>query len=190
MMTDAKRVDNLADLSEFKSSTSELSQRYGSRFVSRFERARGLPELQGGKVHGRHIGSAQGAHAGGGLVQSPGVDLHGTGSSPSHDEQVRSAKDMQTPNTVLVWIDGAWSGEPVSCKPLFAGGGRLKNHAIDAPRVSRWETSECRWKQDHDIYENSEQSGNQRGCKIREGHDRANDPSYCRGARRDGQPQQ
>ena len=32
MMTDAKRVDNLAGLYEFKSSTSELSQRYGSSF--------------------------------------------------------------------------------------------------------------------------------------------------------------
>ena len=91
MMTDAKRVDNLAGLYEFKSSTSELSQRYGSRFVSRFERGRGLPELQGGKVQGRHSVSAQGAHAGGGLAQSPGGHLHGPGSSPSHDEQVRSA---------------------------------------------------------------------------------------------------
>ena len=33
---------------------------------------------------------------------------------------------------------------------------RLKSHAIDAPRVSRWETSDCRWKQDRDIDENSE----------------------------------
>ena len=44
----------------------------------------------------------------------------------------------------------------MSCKPLFAGAGRLKNHAIDAPRVSRWETSDSRWKQDRDIDENSE----------------------------------
>ena len=40
--------------------------------------------------------------------------------------------------------------------PLFAGARTLKNHAIDAPRVSRWETSDCRWKQDRDIDENSE----------------------------------
>ena len=40
----------------------------------------------------------------------------------------------------------------MSCKQLFAGAGRLKNHAIDAPRVSRWEH---RWKQDRDIDENS-----------------------------------
>ena len=91
-------------------------------------------------------------------------------------EAEKLSQDIQTPCTVLVWIDGAWSGEPVSCKLLFAGGGRLKNHAIDAPRVSRWETSDCRWNQDHDIYENSEQSGSQRGCKIRQGHDRAGDP--------------
>ena len=45
------------------------------------------------------------------------------------------SQDVQTPSTVLVWIDGAWSGEPVSCKPLSAGAGRLKNHAIDASRV-------------------------------------------------------
>ena len=59
--------------------------------MSRFERARGLPELRGGKLHGRYSVSAQGAHAGGELVQSPRGDLHGPGSSPSHDEQVRSA---------------------------------------------------------------------------------------------------
>ena len=40
----------------------------------------------------------------------------------------------------------------MSCKPLFAGAGRLKNHAIDAPRVSRWGR---RWKQDRDVDENS-----------------------------------
>ena len=59
--------------------------------MSQLERARGLPELQGGKLHGRHSVSARGAHAGGELVQSPGGDLRGPGGSPSHDEQVRSA---------------------------------------------------------------------------------------------------
>ena len=44
----------------------------------------------------------------------------------------------------------------MSCKPLFAGAGRLKIHATDAPRVSRWETSDCRWKQHRDIDDNSE----------------------------------
>ena len=43
----------------------------------------------------------------------------------------------------------------MSYKQLFAGTGRLKNHAIDTPRVSRWETSDSRWGQDRDIDENS-----------------------------------
>ena len=85
--------------------------------------------------------SAQGAHAGGELVQSLGGDLHGL--------------DIQTPSTVLVWFDGVWSGDSVSYKQLFAGTGRLKNHAIDTPRISRWETSDCHWGQDRDIDENS-----------------------------------
>ena len=46
-------------------------QEYGSRLVSRFEPARGLPELWGGKLHGRHSVSARGAHAGGELVAKP-----------------------------------------------------------------------------------------------------------------------
>ena len=65
------------------------------------------------------------------------------------------SQDVQTPSTVLVWIDGVWSGDSVSHKQLFAGTGRLKNHAIDTPRTSRWETSDCRWEQDRDIDENS-----------------------------------
>ena len=44
----------------------------------------------------------------------------------------------------------------MSCKPPFPGAGRLKNHAIDALRESRWETSGYHWKQDRDIDENSE----------------------------------
>ena len=71
----------------------------------------------------------------------------------------------------------------MSCKPQFAGAGRLKNHAIDAPRVSRWETSDCRWKQDRDTDENSETcrvAVNERGCKIRQGYGRAGDTSNCR----------
>ena len=111
--------------------------------MSRFERARGLPELQGGKCTHVTVSVAQGAHAGGELVQSPGGDLHGPGSSPAtinksglQIEAEKISQDLQTPSTVFVWIDGAWSGEPVSCKPLFAGAGRLKNHAIEAPRVS------------------------------------------------------
>ena len=48
------------------------------------------------------------------------------------------SQDVQTPSTVLVWIDGAWSGDSVSYKQLFAGSGRPTDHAIDTPRVSRW----------------------------------------------------
>ena len=65
------------------------------------------------------------------------------------------SQDFRTPSTVLVWIDGARSGESVSWRLLFAGAGRLKNHPIDAPRVSRWETSDCRCNRDRDIDENS-----------------------------------
>ena len=65
------------------------------------------------------------------------------------------SQDIQTPSTVFVWIHGVWSGDSVSYKQLFAGTGRLKNHAIDTPKISRWETSDCRWEQDRDVDENS-----------------------------------
>ena len=94
-----------------------------------------------GKVHRHHSASARETHAGGELVQNPREKL---------------SQDFQTSSMVLVWIDGAWSGDSVSCKPLFAGGGRLKNHAIDAPRASRWETLDYRWKHDRGINDNSE----------------------------------
>ena len=71
-------------------------------------------------------------------------------------EAKKPSQDTQTPSKVFVWIDGAWSGEPVSCKPPFAGACRLKNHAIETPRVSRWETFDHHCKQDSDIDENSE----------------------------------
>ena len=54
-------------------------------------------------------------------------------------EAEKLSQDLQTPSTVLVWIDGAWSGDSVLCKPLFAGAGRLKSHAIETSRVSRWD---------------------------------------------------
>ena len=67
--------------------------------------------------------------------------------SPSNDVQVwvcrfeaeKLSEDIQTTSTVLVWIDGVWSGDSVSYKQLCACTGRLENHAIDTPRVSRWE---------------------------------------------------
>ena len=43
----------------------------------------------------------------------------------------------------------------MSYKQLFGGTGRLKNHAIDTSRVSRWETLDCRWGQDRDTDQNS-----------------------------------
>ena len=63
-------------------------------------------------------------------------------------EAEKLSQDIQTPSAVWVWIDGAWSGEPVSCKPSFAGAGRLKNDAK--------ETLDYRWRQDREIDENSE----------------------------------
>ena len=50
-------------------------------------------------------------------------------------EAEKLRQDVQTPSTVLVWIDVALSGEPVLCNTLFAGAGRLKNHVIETPRV-------------------------------------------------------
>ena len=55
-------------------------------------------------------------------------------------EAEKLSQGIQTPSTVLVWIDGVWSGDSVSYKQLFAGTGRLKNHSIDTPRVSRHRT--------------------------------------------------
>ena len=75
-------------------------------------------------------------------------------------EAEKLSQDVQTPSTVLVWIDGVWSGDSVSYKQLFAGSGRLKNHAIDTPRVSRWETSDSRWEQDRDVDKSS------RTCRV------------------------
>ena len=59
-------------------------------------------------------------------------------------EAEKLSQDIQTPSTVLVWTDGAWSGEPVSCKPLFAGAGRLKNHAIDGQSTRLQDSSRIR----------------------------------------------
>ena len=91
MTTGAKHMENLAGLPEMKSLMLELSIAAESAMSRRGMGVVGLPELQGGKLHGRHSVSAQGAHAGGELVQSPGGDLHVPGNSPSHDGQVRPA---------------------------------------------------------------------------------------------------
>ena len=62
----------------------------------------------------------------------------------------------QTPSTVLVWTNGAWSGHAVSCKTISAVAVRLRNHAIGTPKVDLWETLDHRWKQDPKVDENSE----------------------------------
>ena len=69
------------------------------------------------------------------------------------------APGMQTPSTVLVWIDGAWNGHAVSCKSISAGAVRLRNHATGTPKVDQWETLDHRWKQDCKVDENSETHG-------------------------------
>ena len=56
------------------------------------------------------------------------------------------APGMQTPSTVLVWIDGAWNGHAVSCKSMSAGAVQLRNHAIGTPKVDQWETLDHRCK--------------------------------------------
>ena len=157
MMTDAKRVENLVGLSEVKSSTSELSAAAESAMSRRGVGV--VPCLGSSEVAHRQDYEAKRCTD----ITAPVHKEHTqVVSSCKAQEEIyvdqvcrlkrkRSAHDIQTPSTVLVWIDGAWSGEPVSCKPLFAGAGRLKNHAIDAPRVSRWETSDCRLKKDRDM---------------------------------------
>ena len=157
MMTDAKRVENLAGLSEVKSSTSELStaaesvmSRGGVGVVScvgssepadcQSYKAEDCTDVTV-SVHKEHMQMLNSCKA----QEEIYMDQEGVPATMNKsDLQVDGkelSQDIQTPSTVLVWIDGAWSGEPVSCKPLFVGAGRLKNHAIDAPRVSRWETS-------------------------------------------------
>ena len=51
-----------------------------------------------------------------------------------------SPKACRCQNTVLVWIDGAWSGRVALCKSTTAGAVRLRNLAIETPKVDRWET--------------------------------------------------
>ena len=69
---------------------------------------RGQPELRSGKLHGRHSVSAQGAHAGGAPVQSPGGDLHGQEAVPAtmnksglQIDAEELSQDFRTPSTVV-----------------------------------------------------------------------------------------
>ena len=61
------------------------------------------------------------------------------------------ARGTQTSNTLLVWIDGAWSGRVALCKSISAGAVRLRVHATETSKVDRWETLDHRRKQDHRI---------------------------------------
>ena len=172
MTTDAKHVESLAALSEVKSSTSKLSTAAESA-MSR--RGMGVVSCLGSSepadcqsheaekctditvpVRERHTPVVSSCRAQEETYMDQEAAPATMNKSGLQIEAEKLSHYVQTPSTVLVWIDSAWSGEAVSCKPLFAGAGRLKNHAIDAPRVSRWETSDCRWKQDRDIDENSE----------------------------------
>ena len=172
MMTDAKRVENLVGLSEVKSSTSELSKaaepamsRRGMGVVSCLGSSEpaDCQDYEAKKstdvtvsVHKEHMQVVNSCKAQEEIYMDQEAVPATMNKSGLQIEAEKLSQEVQTPSTVLVWIDGAWSGEPVSCKPPLAGAGRLKNHAIHAPRVSRWETSHCRWKQDRDIDENSE----------------------------------
>ena len=98
MMTDAKHVENLAGLPEVKSLMPEWStdarsvmSRGGVGVVLCFGSSKPA-DCQSYKAENcTDVSvSAQEAHAGAELVQSPGGDLHGPGISPSHDERVPS----------------------------------------------------------------------------------------------------
>ena len=55
------------------------------------------------------------------------------------------AQDVQTPSTVLVWTNGAWSGHAVSCKTISASIEKSRDRdAESGPK----ETLDHRWKQD------------------------------------------
>ena len=169
MMTDAKHVENLAGLPEVKSLMPELSTAAES-IMSR--RSMGVVSCLGLSepadcqsyeaenctdvtvlVHKEHMLVVNSCKAQEEIYMDQEAVPATTNKSGLQVDGKELSQDVQTPSTVLVWIDGVWSGESVSYKQLFAGTGRLKNHAIDTPRVSRWETSDCRWEQDRDIDE-------------------------------------
>ena len=169
MMTDAKRVENLAGLSEVKSSTSGLStaaesamSRRGMGVVSCLGSSESA-DCQSCKaerctdvtvsVHKEHMQVVNSCKAQEEIYMDQEAVPATMNKSGLQIEAEKLSQDIQTPSMVLVWIDG-WSEESVSCKSLFAG--RVKNHVIETPRVSRWETLDCRWKHDRDIDENSE----------------------------------
>ena len=58
---------------------------------------------------------------------------------------------MQTPSTVLVWIDGIWNRRVALRKSIFAGAVRPRSHATETSKVDRWETLDRRRKQNRRI---------------------------------------
>ena len=172
MTTDAKHVENLAGLSEVKSPTSELSTAAGFAMSRRNmgvvsclgpSEPAGCQSCKAEKctdvtvsVHKEHMQVVNSCKNQEEIYMDQEAVPATMNKSVLQIEAEKLSQDIQTPSTVLVWIDGAWSGETVSCKPLFAGAGRLQNDAIDTPRLSRWETLDYRWRHDRDIDENSE----------------------------------
>ena len=98
MTTDAKHVENLAGLSEVKSSTPKLST---AAEAAMSRRGKGVVSCLGSSDPANRqdyeakkytdSASARETHAGGELVQCPGGDLHGPRSSPSCNGRVWSA---------------------------------------------------------------------------------------------------
>ena len=171
MMTDAKHVENLAGLPEVKGLMPEWSTAAepvmssgGMAVVSCFGssepadcqsyEAENCTDVTV-SVHKEHMLVVSSCKAQEEIYVDQEAVPAPMNKSSLQIEAEKLSQDLQTPSTVLVWIDGAWSGDSVSYKQLLAGTGRLKNHAMDAPRTSRWETSDCRWKQDRDVDENS-----------------------------------
>ena len=148
LTTDPKHVENLAGLSVVKSPTSELSTAAES-VMSR--RSTGVVSCLGSsepadcqsyeaenctdvtvpvrKVYMQVVNACKAQED----IYMDQVAVPATMNKPGLQIDAEElSQGIQTPITVLVWIDGAWSGDSVSYKQLFAGAGRLKNHVTDA----------------------------------------------------------
>ena len=153
MMTDAKHVENLAGLPEVKGLMPEWSTAAepvmssgGMGVVSCFGSSEPA-DCQSWEaenctdvtvsVHKEHMQVVSSCKAPEEIYVDQEAVPATMNKSGLQIEAEKLSQDLQTPSTVLVWIDGAWSGDSVSYKQLLAGTGRLKNHAIDAPRTSR-----------------------------------------------------
>ena len=136
LTTDAKRVESLAGLSEVKSSTSKLSTAAES---SMSRRGMGLVSCLGSSepadcqshkaekctdvtvsVHKEHMQVVNSCKAQEEIYMDQEAVPATMNKSGLQNEAEKLSQDVKTPSTVLVWTDGAWSGEPVSCKPPFA----------------------------------------------------------------------